>query len=199
MNLRASIEDVFQGRAFARPLFYSHPGGLRFELSEGGSNVTIFLDAMRKARQICDEVFANAASLTVILSIYGFDSRYRYRDVVRALRGAGVAIPSEREIWSETDPGDDLSRIFLAFKADRKLLDNFLWCAFAGELGIEPGPGCSVYLADFKERLLVLPYDYRGMDVVGPAHDRLAKLYRQFHAYLLEYDLDVMRATFEPG
>lgn len=116
MSLRASIEDIFQGRAFARPLFNSYPGGLRFELSEGGSNVTIFLGAMRKVRQIC-----------------------------------------------------------------------------------EPGPGCSVYLADIKERLLVLQYDYRGMDVVGPAHDRLVMLYRQFHAYLLEYDLDMMRATFEPG
>jgi hypothetical protein len=39
MQLQKEIEAIFEGKAFLRPLFYSYPGGLRFELSEGGSAI----------------------------------------------------------------------------------------------------------------------------------------------------------------
>jgi hypothetical protein len=34
VNLQIEIERIFGCNTFARPLFYSYPGGLRFELSE---------------------------------------------------------------------------------------------------------------------------------------------------------------------
>lgn len=199
MSFRTSISDVFQGQAFLRPLFYSYPGGLRFELSTGGTNVTMFLEAMRKAREICEAIFKDSSTITVTLAVYGFGSRFRYRSSLRALRKAGLPRTRERELWAEADgEGDDLVRVHLAFDVGKDYLDNLLWCAFAGDLGIEPAPRCTLYLTNLKEKVLVLPYDDRGMDVVGPAHDRLARLYQQFHPYLLEYDLEAMKATFEP-
>lgn len=56
MNLRAEIDNAFGPQAFARPLFYSWPGGLRFELSETGGMIEQFLTAMRKAITICGDI-----------------------------------------------------------------------------------------------------------------------------------------------
>ena len=46
MDLKHEIETIFEGRAFLRPLFYNYPGGLRFELAEGGTAIEQFLLAL---------------------------------------------------------------------------------------------------------------------------------------------------------
>lgn len=48
VNLQIEVERIFGCNTFARPLFYSYPGGLRFELSESGV-IDQFLTALRKA------------------------------------------------------------------------------------------------------------------------------------------------------
>ncbi|MGF6706520.1 hypothetical protein [Pseudomonas frederiksbergensis] len=69
MNLQRKIDEVFAGKAFERPLFYSCPGGLRFSLSEKGTAIELFSrfkkhDAfartfsLTKDRSLCVFVFA---------------------------------------------------------------------------------------------------------------------------------------------
>jgi len=45
------------------------------------------------------------------------------------------------------------------------------------------------------QRVMIFPYDDRGMDVVGPNTDLLLQLYRHHHAYLLDYNRPVMDTT----
>jgi len=198
MNHRIAIEETFLGRAFLRPLFYSYPGGLRFELSEGGHAIDQFLTAHHKASEICRDVFSGKDNLTICLRVYYFqESRFAYRSTLRDLADAGIKIPRSRSIWLE-EIAEDCS-LLVAFSASTALLPRLLWCALSADFGsIRPRPLCSAYLFNLDARVMAFPYDDRGMDVVGSNSNLLERLYRKHGAYLLEHDLEAMRVSFDP-
>ncbi|MBB5866348.1 hypothetical protein GGR61_004027 [Xanthomonas arboricola] len=206
MHLRNAIEAAFGGRAFARPLFHSHPGGLRFALSDGCSPIRRFVVALQKSQMICDEIFPIGGSLVVCLQVHAERSHFAHRKHIREMLEADIDIPPERSIWCspapterELEDGGDGWLIHLAFAAPLSLLPHFLWCSMAVDCGsIRPRTSCNIYLFNLQERLLVWPYDDRGMDVVGPNHLRLSALFHKYRAHLNEYELPAMLKTFEP-
>lgn len=207
MNFREVIERTFQGKAFARPLFYASPGGLRFELSESGAPLDQVLLALQKARLVCGDVFDSPNSLTVCLRLRATASPFGHRKTLIALRAAGVTIPSERSIWVEQaseedrfDEGEETWWLNVAFRAPVVLVQNLLWCAFVTDFPcMSPRPGCNTYLFNLERGVMVFPYDDRGMDVVGPNHDLLRAIFLKHRQLLLEYDMPAMFETFEPG
>ncbi|AZD15044.1 DUF3885 domain-containing protein [Pseudomonas chlororaphis] len=204
MNLALEIERVFGSKAFVRPLFYSYPGGLRFELSEGSGVIEQFLSALRKSTQICSDIFVGETTLVACLRIHSGSNPFAHRAAIHALRSAGIDIPAERSVWSEEiDPGEWYCEnesehwVNVAFEAPITLLQAFLWCALAKDFSvIQPKPRCNFYLFNLKKHVMVFPYDDRGMDVVGPNTALLLQLYRHYHAHLLDYDRPVMDITF---
>jgi hypothetical protein len=204
MTLRSSLETVFSEKAFLRPLFYKYPGGLRFELSEGGSFLEQLLTALRKATEICADIFPSQEPITICLRSHTWSNPFCHREILSNLGAAGIVIPKAREIWLEPidkqDWFDDSQPewwLNVAFKASQTLIQSFLWCALAKDFStIRPNPGCLVYLFNLKSELMVWAYDDRGMDVVGPNKTALEKLYFKHSKYLLEYDRAVMDATF---
>lgn len=197
MSLKEAIEARLGAKAFLRPTFYCNPGGLRFELSKGGSAVEQFLTAHRKAHAICSEVFKTTQSFTVCLSTYLYKPALSFRDDLRRLKRAGIRIPRTKEMWVSRSAEDEAALLHTAFVADRTLLDNFLWCALAVDLNIEPCPNLSaIRLINMEQAVLVHPYDDRGMDVVGSDRELLAQLYSKFKVDLLDYDRATMNATF---
>jgi Domain of unknown function (DUF3885) len=205
MDFQDKIETIFFGKAFMRPLFYSHPGGLRFELSEGGTFLEQFLLAMRKATEICADIFTDQEPISVCLRAHTRSNPFFHRKILSNLNAAGIVIPKIREIWLEPIDAEDWFEetqaewwLNVAFEASPTLIQNFLWCALSRDFGlIRPNPGCLVYLFNLNSELLVWAYDDRGMDVVGPNKTALEKLYIRHSKYLLEYDRAVMNATFE--
>lgn len=203
MMTREQIEVAIGSEAFTRPTFYSNPGGLRFELSEDGSAVQQFLTALRKASDICHDIFDPDHNLTVCLSVYLDGSNFSYRDTLCSLARVGLGVPRARSMWliMEEDPsigGQPLRVLHVAFTVARELLDCILWCALGTDLGIRPCPRLrAVYLLSQEQQVLVHPYDDRGMDVVGKNHELLAKLYKRYGSYLLDYDRQIMERTFE--
>ena len=202
VTLREDIESTFGVKAFSRPTFYSNPGGLRFELSESGSAVEQFLTALRKAAEVCHDIFAPEQTFTVCLSVYLWGSAYGYRETLRDLARAGVKVPRARSGWmiteEDSEDAEPLRTLYLAFSVERAMLDGLLWCALGTDLGIRPCPRLTaVYLMSLPQRVLVHPYDHRGMDVIGSDHAILARLYARYGTYLLDYDREVMAATFE--
>jgi len=204
VDLRNFIETTFSGKAFSRPLFYAYPGGLRFELSEGGTAIELFLVAMRKAWEICSDIFPPSATMAVCLRLHAARSEtpYGLRRIVAQLKEAGIAISRERSIWAEPinredwfDESDPEAWVNVAFRASTSLIPNLLWCAFASG-NIRPCLHSCLYLFNIEQRVMVWPYDDRGMDVVGPNHALLASLFRKHRRYLLEHDIEVMCKTF---
>lgn len=197
MNHRIAIEETFLGRAFLRPLFYSYPGGLRFELSEGGHAIDQFLTAHHKASEICRDAFSGNDNLTICLRVHYFqESKFAYRSTLRDLADAGIKIPRSRSIWLE-EVAEDCS-LLVAFSASTTALPRLLWCALSADFGsIRPRPLCSVYLFNLDAGVMAFPYDDRGMDVVGPNSNLLERLYRKHSAYLLEHDIKAMKESFD--
>lgn len=198
MHLRNQIEAVFSALAFERPLFHAQPGGLRFALSEGGTVVDQFELALRKALAICADIFAAESALVVCLRFPLPATQRRLRRVLGELRSAGIGIPRQRELWVNADEGEEEPWINVAFEAPACLLQSFLWCALATDFpAIRPNPHCFVYLFEMHERIMVFPYDDRGMDVVGPNHELLSRLYFKHCQYVMECERSVMQDTFE--
>jgi hypothetical protein len=204
VNLQIEIERIFGNNTFARPLFYSYPGGLRFELSEPGGVVDQFLTALRKATKICNDIFHGEDELVVCLRAYSDASHFIHRPELRALRSAGILIPTTRSIWREDIAADEWCSadqpeywINLAFKLPICHLETLLWGALAKDLApIQPQFNCILYLFNLPQGVVVFPYDDRGMDVVGPNETLLRQLYCQHQEYLLDYDRAEMDSTF---
>jgi len=204
MNLQLEIERIFGCNTFARPLFYSYPGGLRFELSESGGVIDQFLTPLRKATRICNDIFHGEDELVVCMRTYSYGSHFIHRPVLRALRSAGILIPSTRSIWREDIAADEWYSedqpeywINVAFKLPISRLETLLWGALAKDLApIQPQFNCILYLFNLPQGVMVFPYDDRGMDVVGPNETLLRQLYCQHQKYLLDYDRAGMDSTF---
>jgi hypothetical protein len=198
MIIRNQIESIFKGKAFERPLFYAYEGGLRFELSEGGSFINQFLTANKKADEICQSVFKQQETVTVCLNFYGSKKLLASLSVFRELKELNISIPKNSEHWSKADEEeDDFYSHYIAFSASIEYLKSFLWCACASDFGyIKPSPGVNVYLFNFDQEVMVFPYDDRGIDVVGNNHSFLKSLYTEFNQYILGYDRESIEVTF---
>lgn len=190
---------------YRHALFYYFPGGLRFELAEGGSAFDEVLTALRKASLICEDVFAQEASIHVHLQMYfPSSSRFQLRHTLRELGVAGLAIPRDREIWLEQVPADDKNFedrdefwINVAFEVPKTKLQSLIWCAVAIDFEeLRPNPQCLIYLINPAQEIIIHPYDDRGMDIIGGKKEPLKKLYDSHKRWLLQYDIEAMNQTF---
>ncbi|MBC3911348.1 DUF3885 domain-containing protein [Undibacterium umbellatum] len=195
-TIHSRITSSFKHDVFARPLFYTYPAGLRFELSESGSSLDQFMTAMRKATSICKDIFAREAMITVCLQKIVGANRFSMKSVLRELHTAGISIPRQRCIWTAQDEDDQVYWVNLAFEISSTALQSLLWCAFAFDFSIRPNPHCKVYLFNLQKGIAVFPYDDRGMDVAGENHELLLHLYNKYNRQLLDCDRLAMDATF---
>ena len=202
MNLRRKILEIV-GRPYRHALFYNFPGGLRFELSDGGSALDQALTALRKATVICDDVFGEEETILVHLEAFAPASRFGLRKKLCELHTAGIFVPKVRDVWLEAEDqtGEvDESRCWVscAFEVSTAKLQNLLWCAVTADLGssLRPNPHCKVYLLNLTKGIVVHPYDDRGMDVISRRTSALAGLYERHNDLLLDYDMEAMRETF---
>jgi Domain of unknown function (DUF3885) len=203
MNFRREIQEII-GNTYRDALFYNFPGGLRFELSEGGSPLDQVLVALRKATVICDDIFGGEEWILLHLQAFVPVSRFRLRAKIRELQLAGVIIPKVRDVWlekaeeNETEEDDDDGYwINCAFEVSVAKLQNLLWCAFTADFGpLHPNPNCRVYLLNTNMGIVVHPYDDRGMDVISQSTSALAGLYERHNDLLFDYDMEAMRETF---
>ena len=204
MSYRVKIEDIYEGKAFKRPLFYNYEGGLRFELSRGGSYINQFTTAHSRAMDVCRYVFTGSKNIVVCVKIFGSKTPLSILPCLRSLKKIGLHQANEREYWTEFDDDwiDDECYLdslwhYIAFPVSIDKLADILWCALATEFSsIEPRVSANFYLFGMEQDLMVFPYDDRGMDIVGPNHLLLSNVYSEFNGYLLDYDRDVMDSVF---
>lgn len=195
--LLEEVLDTFGPDALEPALFYRHSPALRFELAGGETRVAQFLQAIDRARAILEAAFAGADELTVIFWIWSEEPEQKLRRGLKAqLRPLGL--PLEKPEFHRLPPrdGDDFPKACFVAKLPTRRLPELLWGALARELGIKPAVGWRVVIAAPELGLLACPYDDRGMDIIGPNTERLARLYHQFDAWLLDYDRARMAEMF---
>jgi hypothetical protein len=207
MDFRTTVAKLVDTGSYRHALFYHRPGGLRFELSRGGSPLEMVLTALGKATAICKDIFGEDDAILVHLQRYAPANRFQLRSMLRELKLAGISPPRARQVWVEElgrdhdDPDcEDEAWIHFAFELPASKLQSLLWCALTCDLApLRPRPGCRIYLIHPGKDVIVHPYDDRGMDVIGRGASTLKALYVKHHGWLLDYDLDTMKQTFETG
>lgn len=203
MKFKSIIDGLTEAGSYRHALFYNFPGGLRFELSEGESPLGQVLTALRKATEICNDVFADSDSVLVHLQRFVFSTRFELRHSIRELGMAGISIPKDRDVWYEkVDESDDFGEGFwinCAFQVPAAKLQNLLWCALVTDFSsMHPNPHCLIYLVNTAGAIIVHPYDDRGMDVICRKPSVLDALYKKHSHWLLDYDREAMEQTFAP-
>ena len=96
--MRKAIEDTFGSNALGHALFYNHPLGMRFELSESSapSYIHMFLQAYQKATEITDLLFTNAKELRVAICFYSYGDGSFLSSLSRfkSIAACGIKIPN---------------------------------------------------------------------------------------------------------
>jgi hypothetical protein len=202
--MQQAIADIFGTNALGHAIFYSHPHGLRFELSESGdrSYIQMFLQAYQKAERITDFIFADAKNLHIAVGFYSYeaDGWLDNLAVFESIASCGLTIPDARSTWvSATEDGSEWGQLrqTIVFEIDRPCIAQCLWGALAQDLGIRPRLTCDVYLFDLELGILAHPYDDRGMDIIGNNLGILRETYAKFDRYLLAYDREIMHSRFD--
>lgn len=116
----------------------------------------------------------------------------------RSLKECEVAINRpyaiDRQEMDGDFGGEIQTRIF--FESDIGSAYRMIWGTIAQELGVRPSFGFNLYLFDPELRILMHPYDDRGMDVLGPNRERMSKIYAKYRDWLLDYDIAEMQRRY---
>lgn len=189
------IEDI----PFA--LFYQFQHALRFELGIGSNRLSQTISAFDRSRMITK-------------SLIFPDFRETYA-VFRTTNEAGAKRQNQRFFktlknymkLARTDinhcgvtpyPDDsDLCCHWYAVKLrEQSDIDSLLWFPASAEMGFEPQLWANIYLLNRNKKILIHPYDDRGMDVISMDKATLLPLYHQYNEWLLDYDRARMVETF---
>lgn len=73
---------------------------------------------------------------------------------------------------------------------------RMIWGTVALELGVRPSLDFKLYVFDLDQRILIHPYDDRGMDVLGPNRERMREIYTKYVDWLLPYNIDEMQERY---
>ncbi|WP_432464575.1 DUF3885 domain-containing protein [Agarivorans sp. QJM3NY_33] len=190
--------EVFGKNSFQNAIFYSNEQCLRFELSEGkeeDSYVKMFTSALNKSTEIIETIFEKSETISICLTFLG-DSYLSNFSVFKELKDLQIDIPKEHFNLREWIEDDEWNRNYLFFNINKSELHKFLFGKLGTELGIKPSLWFGLYIFDINLGVLVHPYDDRGMDVVGTNKFMIKRLYKKYHSYLLNYDINAMREWF---
>ena len=199
MNIKDKIHQQFGLSALESPIFYSNPGGLRVELSTGGSYLHQFLTAHKKASEICEFLFNDITKILLVIEYFGHESPLHCLGVAKQLKDLELWPKAKKQHWfvREKDSSVSFGQHFIAYEVSTEFIDNILWSNIASDLGVKPRANCRLHIFDFTQGVHVFPYDDRGLDIVGPNSNLLGVIYHKFKNYLLDYDIEIMRETFE--
>ena len=204
---KKEIEAVFGCAELPHGLFYEFEAALRFEL--GGEGVSTkrpikrFIQAFERAEAVAADLFARS-SVWLLSSTFGEASPPKKH--LKPFKAIGLSRNDFTDLGAiaQNDAdhieefGADLYRHWAGTVLESPdLIKEALWLALGSELGIRPAASASLYFVDFENRIVLHPYDDRGMDVIAMQREALSDLYRSRHSWLLEYDMARMKTVFE--
>ena len=184
------------------PLFYHAPVGIRFRI---GGEEMIYLDGkinsdyVQGALDRAAAIYRSLPNPPDILRIDGYPEKETDESVLTMVRKmSGLPVPQEQEASVGLDEDGDAHRQIRFYWDLRRVLfcpEQLIREIILGDIGGWSGFTSNVYLAGPGPYLYHL-YDDRGLDVLGSSQELLLPLYRQFHSWILEYDLEQIDRLF---
>ena len=192
------------------PIFYECPVSLRFET--GDPDLEIFLTEkklnpkyLRSALWRTSFLYEKTAPFDTLLWVL-----YRTPDVDSDVdeiidRFCHLChLPSPAEVYQQevtTAAEEPMTRILLFWDTKdtppkiQPLFEEIVHSDFKG-LGFRE-LSSAIFFFDTTRHLLFHPYDDRGLDIVGKSPEDIRYLYEDCRNWLLDYDMERMRNTFE--
>ena len=192
------------------PIFYECPVSLRFET--GGPDLEIFLTEkklnpkyLRSALWRTSFLYEKTAPFDTLLWVL-----YRTPDVDSDVdesidRFCRLChLPSPAEVYQQevtTAAEEPMTRILLFWDMEdtppkiQPLFEEIVHSDFKG-LGFRE-LSSAIFFFDTTRHVLFHPYDDRGLDIVGKSPEDIRYLYEDCRNWLLDYDMERMRKTFE--
>jgi len=183
------------------------PYRLRFELSQGDSYVAMFTSSYDRARTLAraalrpDSIVAVVAVLPAFRHTPSAKRRgWTHQSPFKILDDMGVSTPNPIACWKDEFWPDDGSGINVvehrAVRVDWEQADILIWNQLAQDIGIEPSAPVVSVLLDPSREVSVYAYDDRGMDICATDPSAISLLYKEFDAWLLDYDRPRMAEAF---
>lgn len=207
MSLKDQVIKRFGNKAFSmRPTFYNNEGALRFELGVGDDRLTYLITAFHRLNTVLDDLGFKDQPVGVAASIYTYQSteeepasplHQQLLPLARMIENWNLGKFKKSElVLSSTDENTyyatHLSLTNLNdFSVSRSIFEHLLR-DFGGSSNTP-----FLMLFNLELGIIINPYDDRGMDVFGPNHDLLKKLYNKRNDWLLDYDREQMDAVYK--
>lgn len=189
--------EIFGRSAFGHNLFANNASAIRFELALGESRIERFDTALHRASTVAEDLFGASERLCICLMYYGA-SFVGAKSSFQSLKECEVAINRPYEIdRQQIDDelgGETQTRVF--FESDFSSAYRMIWGTIAQELGVRPSLEFNLYVFDPNLRVLMHPYDDRGMDILGPNRERMSEIYANYSDWLLDYNIAEMRERY---
>jgi hypothetical protein len=193
------------------PIFYNAPNGVRFEI---GGLEPIYLDTLSENLvsnpAYVDSAFERARAIYQglpcepnLLRIDGYPGEKDAQEIVDDVcRYTELPLPQEQVIKAIQDENDteehfNQLQLYWDLSAIKFQPDKLLREIIKGDIG-----GCmelvsSTYLVDSRNFVLFHLYDDRGLDVVAANKESLRPLYKNFNAWILDYDRERIDLVFK--
>jgi Domain of unknown function (DUF3885) len=206
MSLKDQVIERFGNKAFSmRPTFYHNEGALRFELGVGDDSLSNKITALHRFNTLLDDLGFKRHPIGIAAYCYTYDtSKY---EKATPLHQQLLPFARELSIWADTKfsksdflriPNDDNGFITYHFSEtsiDHGLLSDWIIRHLLRDFGGSNTPLLMLFNIDLG--IIINPYDNRGMDVFGPNHDLLKRLYHKRNHWLLEYDRERMDELYK--
>ncbi len=192
------------------PIFYESPVSLRFET--GDPSLDIFLTEKQLNPKYLRSAFWRTSFLhektapfdTLLWVLYRTPDLDTDIDEIIERFCRLTRLPSPAEVYRQevtTAAEEPMTRILLFWDIKETppqispLLEAITYCDFK-DFGFRE-LSSAVFFFDTTRHLLFHPYDDRGVDVVAEKPDDIRFLYEDCLNWLLEYDIERMKNTFE--
>lgn len=201
--LQAHFPPLSWPRIAMNAVFYNWPIGLRFDLfgrQDDVSTVCARAAALYEATFAPMEMCIVAGGRFIPRTGASLPSRDLFS--FGADHGLGLGDAPERiEVATENVDPDDAGTWVLQWVCRparrfgyRRIFEGIANC----DHGLEPWLSDKVYFLAPRKGVLFFMYDDRGLDIVAEERAPLLPLYWRFRDWLLDYDRQRMRATFNP-
>ncbi|WJY27334.1 DUF3885 domain-containing protein [Sporosarcina trichiuri] len=212
MSLQDKMSRQFPGLELRKPLFYSWPVGIRFELGVSDGTTSIhdqpaYLPGVyHRAIDLFEALHAPEDDLYIVVDVHEFNSSHAQRRKLNVF----AKYVKERSVLYRLRQ-DTLPSVYLENNEDgsyRKYRFSLHCCRsdlrYAAllraicnqDMGRRPVVDVPVYIVNVTKRTVFHVYDDRGCDVVAEEADTLRPVYERFSDWILEYDRGAVDGMF---
>lgn len=208
--MKTYLSEKFPNLKLERPLFYSWPIGIRFEI--GNPDIKLWIDskkttlnkeyfdeALKRAKSIFDFLFHDEDNIIFVYQQYSDGRRKinRRSHIMQLLDKSNILnrkYSRVKNIYELTNRKSYWHRLSLSLKKSELNIPEIINYILYSDFG--SGCGECYFINKSKDTILIL-YDDRGMDIIANNKDNLTAVYKTYNKWILDYDREQIDKIFK--